>query len=155
MKNVSVIVVLLLILTGCAVIAGCATNPPSTTPTPTPTFSSFPSPSQTVSPGTTTQGGGGTVSINLVALNIAFDQSTITVLAGAHVVMVFDNQDAGVIHNFSLYTDSSAKTKLFAGDFVTGPKKITYTFDAPSTPGRYFFRCDVHPTAMFGTFVVT
>jgi len=113
----------------------------------------------TATPVTTTSqaatGGGTTIKINLIAKNIAFDQSTITVPAGAHVVMTFDNQDAGVVHNFALYTDSSATTKIFAGQFVTGPKITTYTFDAPSTPGTYFFRCDVHPTIMFGSFVVT
>jgi plastocyanin len=29
----------------------------------------------------------------------------------------------------------------------------TYTFEAPD-PGEYFFRCDVHPVDMTGTFVV-
>jgi hypothetical protein len=113
----------------------------------------------TATPVTTTYpggtGGGPTETISLIAKNIAFDKSSITVPAGAHVVMTFDNQDAGVVHNFALYTDSSAQTRLFAGEFVTGPKTVTYTFDAPSAPGNYFFRCDVHPTLMFGTFVVT
>jgi len=31
----------------------------------------------------------------------------------------------------------------------------TYTFTAPSTPGTYFFRCDVHPETMTGQFIVT
>ncbi len=66
--------------------------------------------------------------------------------------MTFNNMDSGVVHNFALYTDSSAKTRIFVGDFVTGPKTVTYTFDAPSTPGTYFFRCDIHPTVMFGNF---
>ncbi len=100
-------------------------------------------------------GGGTTKTISLSAQNIAFDQSTITVPAGAHIVMTFNNKDSGVVHNFALYTDSSAKTKIFMGDFVTGPKTVTYTFDAPSTPGTYYFRCDIHPTVMFGNFVVT
>ena len=100
-------------------------------------------------------GGGVTKTITLTAQNIAFDQSTITVPAGTHIVMTFNNKDSGVVHNFALYTDSSAKTRLFAGAFVTGPNTATYTFDAPSTPGTYFFRCDIHPTVMFGNFVVT
>jgi plastocyanin len=27
-------------------------------------------------------------------------------------------------------------------------------FNAPSTPGSYYFRCDVHPDTMDGTFSV-
>jgi plastocyanin len=104
---------------------------------------------------TTPQPGGQTVQVSLAAQNIAFDKSTITVPAGAKVVMTFNNMDSGIPHNFALYTDSTAKTKIFAGDFVTGPKTVTYTFTAPSQPGTYFFRCDVHPTAMTGSFIVT
>jgi len=69
--------------------------------------------------------------------------------------MTFINNDAGVPHNFALYTDKTAATKIFAGDLVTGVKTVTYSFTAPSVPGNYFFRCDVHPELMTGTFVVT
>jgi plastocyanin len=96
-----------------------------------------------------------TVTIDLVAKNIAFNTSTITVQAGADVVVNFDNQDANVPHNFAVYNDSSATTEIFKGDIITGPAKTTYTFKAPDTPGTYFFRCDVHPTLMTGQFVVT
>jgi plastocyanin len=112
------------------------------TATPTPTATPIPS-------------GGQTVPVSLIAKNIAFDKSMITVPAGTTVVMTFDNQDSGIPHNFALYTDATAKTKIFAGDFVTGPKIVTYTFTAPSQPGTYFFRCDVHPTVMTGSFIVT
>jgi plastocyanin len=97
---------------------------------------------------------GNTVTIDLVAKNIAFDKSTITVPAGADVTVNFDNEDAGIPHNFSVYTDSSAKTPIFVGEIISGPKTITYHFTAPPQPGTYFFRCDVHPTIMTGTFVV-
>jgi len=112
-----------------------------------------PTPTATVTPIAT--GGDKTVPVTLVAKNIAFNKSTITVPAGATVVMAFDNQDSGIPHNFALYTDSTAKTRIFAGEFVTGPKTVTYTFTAPSQPGTYFFRCDVHPTIMTGSFIVT
>jgi len=156
MKPLSGILVLLIVLTGCLAIAGCTTNSPVPTFTPTPSPPITPAPSASGSPVTSAPTGGGqTVNINLVALNLAFDQSTITVPAGSHVVMIFDNQDSGVVHNFALYTDSTASKKIFVGDLITGPKKITFTFDAPSAPGTYFFRCDIHPTTMVGTFVVT
>ncbi len=92
--------------------------------------------------------------LGLVAKNIAFNTSTITVPAGANVTVNFDNQDANIPHNFAVYTDSSAKTTIFKGETITGPAKTTYTFTAPSKPGTYFFRCDIHPTQMTGQFVV-
>ena len=46
-------------------------------------------------------------------------------------------------------------TRIFVGDYITGLKTITYTFTVPSKPGNYFFRCDIHPELMTGTFVVT
>jgi plastocyanin len=58
-------------------------------------------------------------------------------------------------HNFALCTDTTAMTKIFAGEFVTGPKTVTYIFTAPSKPGNYFFRCDIHAQLMTVTFVVT
>lgn len=94
------------------------------------------------------------VTVGLIAKNIAFNTSTITVPAGAHVTVNFDHQDANVPHNFAVYDSASAKTTIFKGDIITGPKMIAYTFDAPTTPGTYFFRCDVHPTAMTGQFIV-
>lgn len=96
-----------------------------------------------------------TVPITLTAKNLAFDTKTITVPAGSTVMMTFINNDANTPHNFALYTGASATTPIFVGDLVTGVKTITYTFTAPSMPGSYFFRCDVHPEMMTGTFVVT
>ncbi|MGA9097629.1 MAG: cupredoxin domain-containing protein [Methanotrichaceae archaeon] len=95
-----------------------------------------------------------TVTVNIVAKNIAFNTSTITVPAGAQVTVNFDNQDSGVQHNIAFYTNSSASKPIYVGAITTGPKKITYTFDAPTTPGTYFFRCDVHPSIMTGQFIV-
>jgi len=112
---------------------------PTTPPTPTPT------------------GTGQSVTINLTAKNIAFDKSTITVPAGASVTVNFDNQDAGINHNFSVYENlTGGGTKpVFVGQVITGPQQITYHFTAPSASGSYFFECDIHPTIMNGTFVVT
>jgi heme/copper-type cytochrome/quinol oxidase subunit 2 len=96
---------------------------------------------------------GKAVTINLVAQNIAFNLSIITIPAGATVTINFDNKDS-IPHNFAVYTDSSAQTLVFRGDIITGPATTTYTFTAPTKPGIYFFRCDVHPTIMTGSFIV-
>jgi plastocyanin len=93
------------------------------------------------------------VTVNLSAKGFAFDKSSITVPAGADVTLVFTNNDNGIPHNFSLYTNSSATQALFVGQIITGGS-ITYHFTAPSAPGTYFFRCDVHPTRMTGSFIV-
>jgi plastocyanin len=97
---------------------------------------------------------GGPTTVNLVAKNIAFDTHTITVSAGQPVTINFDNQDAGVPHNVAVYTNKSASSKIFGGDLSTGVTKVTYNFTAPSTPGSYYFRCDVHPDQMNGSFIV-
>jgi len=94
------------------------------------------------------------VTVGLIAKSMAFNTSIVTVPAGARVTVNFDNRDANVPHNFAVYDSASAKTTIFKGDIITGPKMIAYTFDAPTTPGTYFFRCDIHPTIMTGKFVV-
>jgi plastocyanin len=85
---------------------------------------------------------------------MAFNMSTFSVSAGAQVTINFSNDDAGIPHNFALYTDSSANQSIFVGDIVTGPGSAVYTFITPTSPGTYFFRCDIHPTTMTGQFIV-
>jgi plastocyanin len=94
-----------------------------------------------------------TVTINISAQNVAFDQSAITVKAGAQVTMVFNNQDS-MPHNVAIYTDKSASQVIYKGEVFSGPATKTYTFTAPSATGNYFFRCDVHPGKMTGQFIV-
>ena len=116
-----------------AFFAGCAAK---TTPTPTP------------SPST----GGNTITVT--AAGMAFDTNSISVSAGAHVTITFQNKDSGVPHNMAFYTSAAATTIIYQGARTTGVSAVTYTFDAPTTPGTYFFRCDVHPTTMTGSFIV-
>ena len=164
MKKERLILFACMLCIACTIFAGCTSTPgpgpmttvPTTAPTAAPTTpATTPAPTTVQTTVVTTPVGGGEVTVNLVAKNIAFDKSQITVPAGSHVTIHFDNQDTGIPHNFALYTDSHATTRIFVGDFVTGPKMVTYTFTAPSTPGNYFFRCDVHPEMMTGTFTVT
>lgn len=129
------------------------TPAPTPTPTPTPTPAPAPTPTPALTPTPTpTTTTAQSITINLTAQNMAFDKSTITVPAGASVTINFTNKDS-IPHNFALYTDSSARTSIFVGQIVSATT-VTYKFTAPTAPGNYFFRCDVHPTTMTGTFVV-
>ncbi|MDK2890186.1 MAG: hypothetical protein PWR21_818 [Methanoculleus sp.] len=96
---------------------------------------------------------GNATMVNITAQDNAFDLDTITVPAGANVTMAFDNRDDGIPHNVAVYTDASAVEEIFVGEIIAGPAGTTYTFTAPSDPGTYYFRCDVHPF-MNGDFVV-
>lgn len=129
-RSISTLIALAMFVT---LFAGCAAK---TTPTPTP------------SPST------GGNAITVTAAGMAFDTSTITVSAGAHITITFINNDSGVPHNIAFYTSSSAATVIYKGARTTGVSTVTYTFDAPATPGTYFFRCDVHPSTMTGEFIV-
>jgi plastocyanin len=93
------------------------------------------------------------VVVGLVAKGIEFNSSKVTVPAGSNITLNFDNQDLNIPHNVAIYTDNFAKTTIFKGKVVTGPAKIAYNFSAPTTPGTYFFRCDIHPQ-MNGQFIV-
>lgn len=85
-----------------------------------------------------------------------FDTNCLAVPAEEAFTIDFNNQDAGVPHNVEIFTDASATTRLGgaqnAGDFITGPDTVTYEVD-PLDPGTFFFRCDIHPTTMTGTFI--
>ncbi len=130
---------------------GAETPTPEATPTAEPTTTAIPT--VTTTPEATIPGLNS--SVDLTAQNLAFNLDTITVQAGAQVTVNFNNMDTGVPHNFAAYTDASAATPIFVGTVFTGPGTTTYTFTAPSQPGTYFFRCDVHPETMTGTFIVT
>jgi predicted lipoprotein with Yx(FWY)xxD motif/plastocyanin len=121
---------------------------PVTTTTVPPTTAS---PSPTVS-----TPAGPAVTLNITAVNIAFDKSTLTVKAGSSVTLIFENQDTGIPHNVSIYQNlAGGQVKsIFVGEIIKGPNTITYTFTAPAAGATYFFQCDVHPN-MTGTFVVT
>ncbi|HLF70657.1 MAG TPA: cupredoxin domain-containing protein [Dehalococcoidia bacterium] len=96
---------------------------------------------------------GGPANITITAKNIAFDKRTITVSAGVDVTVTFVNADAGVLHNVAFYTNRSASSTIAKGATFAGPGQEELKFVAPG-PGSYFYRCDVHPDQMTGTFAV-
>ena len=97
---------------------------------------------------------GGPVSVRLVAQNLQFNPRTINASPGATVTVTLDNQDAGVLHNVAFYTNRSATTPIKVGGILPGVGSEVVEFPAPSAAGTYFFRCDVHPDTMTGTFNV-
>jgi plastocyanin len=144
MKGKNTFLLLVILAAVLMLVAGCTSTPAPSNPTPATTTTT------TTSPTTS----GNVTTINLVAQNIAFDTKEITVPACADVVINFDNKDSGIPHNFALYTNSQATTALFTGEVITGVKTTQYKFKAPCTPGDFYFRCDIHPTLMYGTFKV-
>jgi cupredoxin-like protein len=95
--------------------------------------------------------------LQISAQNVAFDKNCLAAPAGKAVTIEFNNQDPALPHNVEIFTDSSGTTRLGGAtgpdDTVAGPATVTYKVD-PLKAGTFFFRCDVHPTTMTGTFVV-
>lgn len=97
---------------------------------------------------------GGPVMARVVAKDLKFDRRSITASRGASVTVTLDNQDSGVLHNIAFYNNSQASQKIAGGDLFAGPSTRDLQFTAPSSSGNYFYRCDVHPDTMTGTFAV-
>ena len=155
--------VIMMVLFSCT--AGCTGTPDNSknqpvTGTAAPVASS-PSLQNPVITVLTTVAGGPVVTIDLVAKDMAFNISTITVPAGVSVIVHFHNREppgssqvTGIAHNFAVYDSPAATKMIFSGEIITGGGDAVYRFTAPAAPGTYFFRCDVHPAIMNGQFVV-
>lgn len=85
-----------------------------------------------------------------------FDKECMAAQAGEAFTVTFTNDDEGIPHNWTLYTDESANEVLggagSATEAITGVDETTYEVDAQDA-GEFFYRCDLHPTTMTGTFV--
>jgi plastocyanin len=89
--------------------------------------------------------------LTIAAQNVAFDKSCLAVAADTPFTIEFDNKDAGVQHNVSIFDGATA---LFQkSDAQPGPVVVTYDVGALKA-GQYSFKCDFHPTTMFGSFIV-
>jgi plastocyanin len=122
---------------------------PSASPTSMPSMSPSASATGSAPAACSPQG----TALKITAQNVVFDKSCLAAPANTPFKILFVNMDTGTPHNVSIFTDASAAKSLFTGALVVGPKTITYQVPALSA-GTYYFRCDVHPTQMFGTFVV-
>jgi plastocyanin len=81
----------------------------------------------------------------IVAKDLAWQPSAVTVKAGEPVTIVMDNQEDAP-HN--LFVKDSAGAEVFKGEIVS-KQQITYELPA-LTAGTYPFICEVHPN-MTGT----
>lgn len=93
------------------------------------------------------------VTLDLVALNFAFDKQALEVAANTPFAINLDNQDPpGTPHNVEL--KKADGTVIINPPTVDGGKKTTYVYD-PLPAGTYTFICFVHPIpAMTGTITV-
>lgn len=87
------------------------------------------------------------MTVLIKALTTAFSPNSANVPAGATVTLTFDNQDAGVMHDFVLY--GSGGSVVTSTNVATGPNAQTVTFTL--APGQYAFKCSVHPREMTGS----
>jgi plastocyanin len=97
------------------------------------------------------------VSVTVVAKELKFDKSQIAVAAAAELTVTLDNQDAGVSHDIAFYPSArqtSAGDRIAGLDTFPGPAKMDLKFTVPARPGKYFYRCDVHPDTMTGQLAV-
>jgi plastocyanin len=83
-------------------------------------------------------------------MDARYDTACLAAPANTPFSIRFDNEDSDT-HNLDI---RKGGTSLFTGDIVVGPKITTYRV-GPLPAGAYTFRCDVHPTQMRGTLVVS
>ena len=78
------------------------------------------------------------------AINIAFEQTSLSVPGGSPFKIEFDNKDSGVPHNVAIHEGTATGPEVFKGEIFNGPGKRTY--DVPAlAAGTYAFVCTVHP----------
>lgn len=80
--------------------------------------------------------------VDITALKIQFDTSSLKLVAGEEISVTFNNNDPSVQHNFAIYSIDLSR-KIFDTEIFNGVETRTGTFTAPA-PGDYTFRCDVH-----------
>ncbi len=99
-------------------------------------------------PATSGEGSAGAAA-SVAAENLQFSTSTLSLEGGAETPLSFDNRDAGIPHNVSIYAADPASDpgaeQLFTFEPFPGPEERDFTIPALD-PGTYVFVCDVHPT---------
>jgi plastocyanin len=84
---------------------------------------------------------------------LSFTTKCLAAPADTAFTIEFGNRSQGVRHDVAIATEGLIDV-LFEGKIVTGPEDVTYHVKAIPA-GTYVFYCNVHPTTMNGTFVVS
>lgn len=93
--------------------------------------------------------------MRIVGRDLRFEVNALSVSAGRPFTIVFDNRDPGVPHNVALYrAGPPARDKVVMTQIAPGPTSQRLAVSALDA-GRYLYQCDVHPTTMTGTLVVS
>lgn len=132
--------------------ATTAPAPPSPTagaavPTPTPPAAPPPEPTEPAPPPPPTEPPPATGTLTVVALNVAFDVTSLSAAAGP-ITINFENQDRAVAHNIHFFSKASNQS-LGMTDIEPGPVTSSLSLGTLA-PGAYFYKCDLHPTTMTG-----
>jgi plastocyanin len=93
----------------------------------------------------------GTLTLQVVAKNIAFDVSDLTAPATTPFVIHFDNEDAGVAHNVAIKLGDDFLFKPLPA--IQGVATVDYYISGGLAAGEYMFLCTVHP-GMHGTLTI-
>jgi plastocyanin len=138
-------------LMSAAILAGCTDTSAGWTYAPAPSLT--PPPSGAASPEASGPAASGNPDVvQISALGVKYEQTTVTAPADTPFQVSFENKDAGVPHNVSLHLGDVNGAELFKGEVFPGVATRVYNVPALDA-GSYAFVCTVHPT-MTGTLTV-
>jgi plastocyanin len=82
-----------------------------------------------------------------------YDKKTLQAAPGHAFTVTFDNQDAGVPHNWVLTKPDGTNVEIGDTTFFNGVATKTYNVPALNA-GEYPYMCQVHPTTMKGILTI-
>ena len=99
------------------------------------------------------------VEVGLVAEGTAFTVKNLDAeidQRDGRVLIKFTNLDDDVFHNLAIYRDADYTDRVATGSVFRGAdRRSEVLVVGPVEPGTYYFRCDMHTTAMVGELTLT